>query len=736
MEIVYMGLISKIFNAIFNAILSPVFKFISSLLETVLSWLFDTVLKPLLLNVLQPLFTALLELIIDILSGIIYSLYADCLQLVDSLQTAFDIFAGLKPVTYQGKSSSLLQTVFELDQVKTAVWTLIGVGFVLMMLFAILGTVRSMGDLDEETQRPVSKVLSGVFKGMAKMFLIPTVCLFAIMMSTQILGGIDTAFGGSQTSMARMVFVVSSLDASKKQEYNVSAQSGNSSGDWNIGINDPVRKPYYTGAYSYTDKSRVEKDFDLGEFDYLIGFGGSVFLVIVLAICLLTFITRIFEVVILFVVSPLFASVMPLDDGEKFKAWQDMFVAKLFGGYGTVMAMQIYMQLCPSVMDGNIIFGEGSAEANYLIRLVFLLGGAWAVIKAGPTITQLLNFQAGAAESESGRVVSAGLIGAASFAGSAAGAAYGKVSQSYNGWKSNKNEAFRESGKRISNRLGWETDASGSRTGRKLSEAGAQRGSGGGVNTGGGRNTIGNGRNQVHKGEGRSQRTASYFNGRITANKSKGGHSYLGVDFGKKLQFGRNADGTFSARFMGVGWRTGQDGKLDKVALPFVRMKRSAEGKMQVARYKIPMSGLQYRRTENVTLRSDGSSERTLGSFYVSDNIWSRSKRRFDQDTGKVETLKRGGNYYEKDAEGQYVKTHHEGIFGIRTEYEKDGDKYRKANRVGNFTESSYSYNEKGKRQTNSISSIKSHQRAADGSRPGSGKYIFKRDTVGERDQS
>ena len=36
MEIVYLGLLSTIFNAIFDAILSPVFKFLSSLLETVL----------------------------------------------------------------------------------------------------------------------------------------------------------------------------------------------------------------------------------------------------------------------------------------------------------------------------------------------------------------------------------------------------------------------------------------------------------------------------------------------------------------------------------------------------------------------------------------------------------------------------------------------------------------------------------------------------------------------------
>ena len=52
----------------------------------------------------------------------------------------------------------------------------------------------------------------------------------------------------------------------------------------------------------------------------------------------------------LFIASPIFVSTMPLDDGEKFKAWQDMFVAKIFSGFGSVIAMELYMLLCPVVM--------------------------------------------------------------------------------------------------------------------------------------------------------------------------------------------------------------------------------------------------------------------------------------------------------------------------------------------------------------------------------------------------
>ncbi len=758
MEIVYMGIISKIFNAIFNAILSPVFKFISSLLETALSWLFDTILKPLLINVLKPMFTALLELIFDILAGIIYSIYADVLKFVDSLQSAFNVFAGLQKVTYNGRDSTLLDVVFRLPQIQTALWVLISISFALMLLFAILGTLRSMADL--ENQRPISKVLSATCQSFLKMLLIPAVSLFAIAMAGQILVGIDSALGGSQTSLARTVFVVSSLDACNNSDFNISTPGEGIT----PGVSDDVREHYYSGEYSYTNKSQVEKDFKFGDFDYLIGFGGAIFLVVVLGACLLTFISRIFEVVVLLLVSPVFASVMPLDDGEKFKGWQDMFVAKLFGGYGTVMAMQIYMQLCPAVMDGNIIFGQGSTEANYLIRLIFLLGGAWSVIKAGPAITQLLNYQAGAAEAENNRAVTTAMAATASFAGASVAAAGRTAAQKYKGWRVRKNEALAESDKRISNRLGFETDENGKRTGRTLKEAqaaaagagasgtvGGSGGSGGKANlpptgkaggvTGSSITNTGGagGRNKVGKGLGQAQRTGSYFSGHITTNKSKGGHSYLGVDFGKALRFGRNADGTFSGSFLGIGYRVGQDGKLDKVSLPFVRVKKYDDGKMHVARYKIPLTGIRNKRMESVTTRPDGTKERKMvhgGQFYTSDNFFGRQKARYDQETGRVEKLRDRGNYFQKNADGKYVLTHST-KGGVRREYERGEDgSYRETNRVGNLTESSYSYDENGKRQTDSLTSMKNRIQNADGSRPRQNKYIFKRDTTEGGEQS
>ncbi|MDO4265435.1 MAG: hypothetical protein Q4C63_03095 [Eubacteriales bacterium] len=740
MEVVYLGIISKIFNAIFNAILSPVFKFLASLLETVLSWLFDAVLKPLLINVLQPLFTALLQLVVDILAGIIYSLYADCLSFVDALQKAFNIFAGIDKVSYAGSSAqySLLELIFRLPAIQRAILVLIAIAVVLLLLFGILGTVRSMAELDGEQQRPLSRVLSGVMKGLFKMFAIPMVCLFAIMMSSVILTQTSKALGGSESSLARTVFVVSSLDASNVASYNISGKvkgSGNAEKVVdNIGIEDEIRKDYYNGTKDYASKSTVEKNFYLGQFDYLIGFGAAIFLIFMLAICLLTFITRIFEVIILFMVAPFFAAVQPLDDGERFKTWQDMFVAKLFSGYGAVVAMQVYMLLCPAVMNGRITFGEGSAEANYLLRLIFILGGAWAVVKAGPAITQLLNYQAGASETEhSAAVMAAGAMTGAAI-GAGAMAIGSSVSQKYQGMKAKKQEALQASDQSIANRMkkqekmpgsgGPGTPKPGSAIGNtgpkpkppispKIAEKAKQLERQGlhGSSTGTPKASKPDSKaagGRVLKTPAQGKRTASYLGGRFSMGTLPNGKETAGFHFGNVFRSGVDEDGKIRTKIFGFGSRESADGKTDKIYTPVGSLKRDADGKLHISKVRLG-KGVQFKRAEHVVKDADGREQRVFGDMYTKDFSPAGYHSRMDERTGKVEVTSsykfmKGVHHYDyNENTGSYELTHKEN-FGVRTEYEKQKDgSYETVRKVGNLTHAEYTKDQGGDRITNHI---------------------------------
>lgn len=77
-----------------------------------------------------------------------------------------------------------------------------------------------------------------------------------------------------------------------------------------------------------------------------------------------------------------------------------MFIAKVFAGYGSVFSMKLYLMFCPIIIGNSIQWGSDatSKDATYFIKLIFLVGGAWAMLKTGSMITSILNTQSAQAE--------------------------------------------------------------------------------------------------------------------------------------------------------------------------------------------------------------------------------------------------------------------------------------------------------------------------------------------------
>ncbi len=144
---------------------------------------------------------------------------------------------------------------------------------------------------------------------------------------------------------------------------------------------------------------KVKGSFRLAKFDYIIGFAVSIALLIILGACLVIAVQRIFDMLMLYLISPYFVATMPLDDGEKFGIWRNLFIGKCFSGIGMVVAMKLYIMLCPVIMNTKLLsFSSKSDEMDYLTRLIFLLGGAWAVYKSGHVVTEILSQSAAAGE--------------------------------------------------------------------------------------------------------------------------------------------------------------------------------------------------------------------------------------------------------------------------------------------------------------------------------------------------
>ena len=424
MELAYLGLFEKVFNWIMDRIFEPIFQWLSGLLSTVFTWIFNNILSPILLPILETVMNFMFDLIMQIWGNILYSIFAGILKLIDYMEIALDIFIGIRDVTYYPDptnkniyiNGSLIEVLLQQENVSTVFWLITIAGIAIAMMLTIFGTAKSAFDLDFDNKRPVSKVLTEMMKAFIQFFTVPFFVYFMLMLAAEILKTATRAITGDfSTTLGRIVFIVASLNAAKTPQYNVNYKQVNVSDpaplkDFGSSINDPVRFSFYItekvgniDPKDYSDVELVGSLFDFVKFDYLIGGLAAVFLLFVMAVCMITFVKRLFEIILLYMVSPYFVSTMPIDDGERFGRWREMFIGKCFTGFGSAIGMRLYLLVCQIIMGNTIQFTTttmgNSIEMDYIMKLFFLVGGAWAVFKSGPMITSLISSGAGSQES-------------------------------------------------------------------------------------------------------------------------------------------------------------------------------------------------------------------------------------------------------------------------------------------------------------------------------------------------
>lgn len=165
----------------------------------------------------------------------------------------------------------------------------------------------------------------------------------------------------------------------------------------NPSFTDALRRSYSNGgSKSYNNLTQVRGDFDIWNVRYDVGYIACIVFVVVMVKCIFTFILRLFDLLLLYISAPFFVSSMPLDDGQKFQVWRQAFIVKLISGFGSVMAMRLYLMLIPLVMGGKLVFFDNPAT-NYMAQLLFILAGAYAVMKATSLLTNIVAGTPGAA---------------------------------------------------------------------------------------------------------------------------------------------------------------------------------------------------------------------------------------------------------------------------------------------------------------------------------------------------
>ena len=240
-------------------------------------------------------------------------------------------------------------------------------------------------------------------------------------------------------SLDRFAFLVGSLSAAKNSQYNENPE-----------MTDGLRSAYYYGDKNIYDFDQVRADFSINpaDYNYILALLISLLLIYDLGIIIFSCGSRIFMMLFLYIVGPLFFATEPLDDGEKRKQWTTAFVVQTFGVMGTVISMRLLILFIPIVMNSKLVLFDNGV-LNLLAKVVLIVSGFLASQKANGVITGILANNAGmqsVAASES-----AAAMGAAAplkMLGAAAGitGAVAKGGYKFGGWLYDKAKATVGSG--------------------------------------------------------------------------------------------------------------------------------------------------------------------------------------------------------------------------------------------------------------------------------------------------
>lgn len=317
---------------------------------------------------------------------LMYMLQKSICFLLDFIRDAFCKLAGIETVVVDGEQSDLLSHFILSPQIRNAFLGVFLVGVILLCVFVIIAILKSE-TADAQHKKTKGQILVKALQSFVIFLLIPFLLIAGIMLTNVVMGAIHGSMtgamidGNTNSTIGGQILVTSGYDAYIGP----------------VGRRAEIERMFITGQLDYNNLSVVKDYYNLGDMNFFVGIAGGLVILIMFVISAIMFVQRIFDIILLYIISPVSVSTIPLDDGGRFKIWREMLISKILGAYGIILSMNIFFLIVPHV--GNISF-FGNAFKDGVIQLLFVLGGAFAIAKANMVIAQLTGSNAGAQEAQ------------------------------------------------------------------------------------------------------------------------------------------------------------------------------------------------------------------------------------------------------------------------------------------------------------------------------------------------
>lgn len=316
----------------------------------------------------------LIDALVDLFYRILYKLFSSICVLIDFIKEIFYKLCGIETVSIEGENTDLLSNLMRSDVIKRVFLSVLLIGVILLVIFTIIAIIKS----NYQEKQNYKTVLVKTAQSMIILFIIPFTVLAGIVLTNTVMSSINLSM---QTNLA-------GANATIGGQFLVTIGSTSYTGPESS--RQAIETMFITGELDYNSLSDVRNYYDISGLNYLIGLLGGLVILVMFVLSALTFVQRIFDIILLYVVSPVSVSTLPLDEGNRFKVWKDMLISKILSAYGIILVMNLFFLIIPQVY--NIRFFNDDFQ-NGVVYILFLIGGSFAVTKASRVISQLCGAQ-------------------------------------------------------------------------------------------------------------------------------------------------------------------------------------------------------------------------------------------------------------------------------------------------------------------------------------------------------
>ena len=282
------------------------------------------------------------------------------------------IFIGAKHIEVDGEHMVLIDMLLNNRAIQKVFLIALIIGLVFVIFFA---SINAFKNSDNEEKLTFKNFIRKTFKSIGLYILVPIAIIVFIHGVAFLVSTVEEILHENMEhnnlSIGNTIFILSSF-GKEKEEFSTK----------NPNFLDGTRKIFYEDNEAYYNLENVDAffDFDDGYCTVLVVVVGLFIIVMIFA--LFTFVKGIFDLLVLFILSPYLSVTAPLDSGETLKKWLRVFAAKLCADFGVIITFNIFINIILLIIVNNQVSFSAAVVLNTGVMLLLLSGGSIAVINS------------------------------------------------------------------------------------------------------------------------------------------------------------------------------------------------------------------------------------------------------------------------------------------------------------------------------------------------------------------